>query len=244
MQMIGREFRWFDRLSRSFQSVFLGVLVAIFSPMAGGQTQTYQTWPEIDTYINLNQKFRLFFIATRTLENNHGTNAEIGPNLDFFFMPLFRKNRGVIYQPDQSKSNLFLLRAGYHYLPSTDGPTEHRGVLEVTGRYPLKSGVLFSDRNRSEFRFVNGEFSWRYRNRPTIERTVKIWSYHFTPYVRGEVYFDSNSKKWSRTAEDLGAAFPIRKHTEIELYYEHQNDTSKPPNHQINALGLSLNLYF
>jgi hypothetical protein len=31
---------------------------------------------------------------------------------------------------------------------------------------------------------------------------------------------------------------------EIEPYYEHQNDTSKPPNHQINALGISLNLYF
>jgi hypothetical protein len=42
----------------------------------------------------------------------------------------------------------------------------------------------------------------------------------------------------------MGIAFPIRKHTEIEPYYEHQNDTSKSPNRQINALGFALNLYF
>ena len=82
-----------------------------------------------------------------------------------------------------------LLRVGYRYLPSTNGPTEHRGVVEATGRCPLKSGFLFSDRNRADFRFINGEFSWRYRNRLTAERTVSILSYHFTPYARGEVYF-------------------------------------------------------
>jgi Protein of unknown function (DUF2490) len=234
----------FDGLSRCFRAVGLGVLLTLFSPPSQAQTQAYQTWPEINTYVNLNQNFRLYFIATRTIENGRGTSAEIGPNLDFFFMPLFRKNNGVIYQSDQAKSRLFLLRAGYHYLPTTNGPAENRGVLEVTGRYPLKSGLLFSDRSRSDFRFINGEFSWRYRNRPSIERTVSIWSYHFTPYVRAEAYFDSSYWKWSRTSEDLGSAFPIRKHTEFEIYYEHQNDTGRSRNYQIHALGLSLNLYF
>ena len=242
MQMTSKEFNLFDGLSRCFHAAGLGVLLALFSPPA--QAQTYQTWPEIDTYIGLNQNFRLYFIATQTKENRQGTDAEIGPNLDFFFKPLFKANKGIIFQLDKSKSRPFLLRLGYRYLPSTNGPTEQRGVLEVTGRYALKSGFLFSDRNRGELRFINGEFSWRYRNRPSIERTVSILSYHFTPYVRGEAYYDSNYGKWSKTSEDLGAAFPIRKHTEIEPYYEHQNDTSKSPNRQTNALGLSLNLYF
>ena len=242
--MTSKEFNLFDGLSRCFLAAGLAVLVALLPPLAQAQTQIYQTWPEIDTYINLNQNFRLYFIATRTIENSHGTNAEIGPNLDFFFKPLFKTNKGIIFQLDKSKSTPFLLRVGYRYLPSTNGPVEHRGVLEVTGRYALKSGFLFSDRSRADLRFINGEFSWRYRNRPTVERTVSIRSYHFTPYVRGEVYFDIDYRKWSRTSEGLGAAFPIRKHTEIEPYYEHQNDTSKSPNHQINALGISFNLYF
>jgi hypothetical protein len=245
MQMINRrESKFFDELSRCFRAVGLAVLVALFLPPAQAQTQTYQTWPEIDTYIHLNENFRLYFIASRTIEHNRETNAEIGPNLDFFFKPIFRKNKGVIFQLDQSKARPLLLRVGYRYVPSTNGPTEHRCVLEGTGRYALKSGFLFSDRNQADLRFINGVFSWRYRHRPTVERTVSIRSYHFTPYMRGEVYFDSNYGKWSRTSEDLGAAFPIRKHTEIEPYFEHQNDTSKSPNRQINAFGLSLNLYF
>jgi len=242
--MTGRESNLVDGLSRCFHAMGLGVVLALFSPPAQAETQIYQTWPEIDTYISLNHNFRLYFIATRTIENGQETDAEIGPNLDFFFKPLFKRNKGIIFQLDKSKSTPFLLRAGYRYLPSTNGPPENRGVLEATGRYALKSGFLFSVRNRADLRFVEGEFSWRYRNRPTVERTVSIRSYHFTPYVRGEVYFDSNYGKWSRTSEDLGAAFPVRKHTEIELYYEHQNDTSKSQNRQTNALGLSLNLYF
>jgi len=240
--MIRRESRLSDELSRWLRAVGLSVLVAMFVSRA--QAQTYQTWPEIDTYVNLNQNFRLYFIATQTKENRQGTDAEIGPNLDFFFKPLFKANKGVIFQLDQSKARPLLLRVGYRYLPSTNGPTEHRAVLEATGHYPLKSGFLFSDRNRADLRFIGGEFSWRYRNRLTVERTVSILSYHFTPYVRGEVYFDSNSGKWSRTSQDVGVAFPIRQHTEIEPYYEHQNDTSKSSNHRINAFGLSLNLYF
>jgi hypothetical protein len=192
MQMIGRDPSFVDGLSLCCRALRLGMLVALFLPSAPAQTQTYQTWPEVDTYTNLNSNFRLYFIAAQTKENGKGTDAEIGPNLDFFFKPLFRENKGVIFQLDRSKARPLLLRVGYRYLPSTGGPTENRYVLEATGRYALKSGFLLSLRNRADLRFINGEFSWRYRNRPTVERTVSILSYHFTPYARVEAYFDSN----------------------------------------------------
>lgn len=229
-------------VSSRLHAVGLVLLVALFSLSA--KAQTFQAWPEISTYVKLKQDLRLYFIATKTKENRQGTDGEIGPNLDIYFKPLLKLERVTPFQLDKSKSRPLMLRAGYRYMPSTGGPTEHRGVLEATGRYPVKSGFLFSDRNRADLRFINGEFSWRYRNRLTVERTVSILSYHFTPYVRGEVYFDSNYEKWSRTSGTMGIAFPIRKHTEIEPYYEHQNDTSKSPNRQINALGFALNLYF
>jgi hypothetical protein len=38
--------------------------------------------------------------------------------------------------------------------------------------------------------------------------------------------------------------FPIGKHLEFKPYYEHQNNTGKSPNRQLNQLGLILNLYF
>jgi len=240
--MIVARFAFVDLLPLRFKLAGMISLLVLISPPA--EAQSYQTWPEISTYVKLNSDVRLYFIATTTRENSKGTSAEIGPNIDFYLKPLLRLEQITIFQLDKSKSRPLLLRLGYRYLPSTDGPAEHRGVLEATGRLPLMTGFLVSDRNRADLRFIDGEFSWRYRNRLTVERTVSILSYHFSPFVRGEVYFDSNYEKWSRTSGTLGAAFPIRQHTEIEIYYEHQNDTSKSPNRQVNALGIALNLYF
>ena len=231
-----------DLFSQCFKWVsMISVVVLVLAP---ADAQTFQAWPEISTYVKLNSDVRLYFIATTTRENGKGSSAEIGPNADFFLKPLLKLQKVTVFQLDKSKSRPLLLRLGYRYLPSTDGPPENRLVMEATGRYPLKSGFLLSDRNRADLRFIDSVFSWRYRNRLTVERTVSILSYHFSPYVRGEAYFDSNYEKWSRTAEIIGAAFPLRQHTEIEIYYEHQNDTGKSSNRQVDALGLALNLYF
>ena len=122
--------------------------------------------------------------------------------------------------------------------------TEHRGLLEATARYPLLRGVLLSDRSRVDFRFIDGEFAWRYRNRISAERALSIRSFHFIPYLRAEAYYDGDVGEWSRTAETVGCIFPFRRRYELEPYYEHQNDTSSAPNRQVNALGLVLSMYF
>jgi hypothetical protein len=229
-------------LSRCFYAAGLFLLFVMVSPIA--RAQTFQTLPEINTYVKLNPRFRLYFIASQTKENFQSTEGEMGPNLDILLRPLIRLRRSGSFQLDKAKHHLLLLRFGYRYLPSTNSPTENRGVLEATPRYSLMFDLLLSDRNRADLRFIDGKFSWRYRNRPTIEKTVSIHSYHFSPFVRAEAFYDSNYEKWSRTTVDVGSIFPIRKRTEFEMYYEHENDTSHSPNRQIDALGFSLNLYF
>jgi len=37
---------------------------------------------------------------------------------------------------------------------------------------------------------------------------------------------------------------PVGKHVEFDPYYEHENNTGKRPNQQVNAIGLILNLFF
>jgi Protein of unknown function (DUF2490) len=220
------------------------VLVVILTSPAAAQNQIFQTWPEVDTYIQLNSHVRVSFFAAATRENREGTSVELGPNIDFYLKPLLKLKRITIFQLDQSKDRPLMLRVGYRYIPSTNGPTEHRGILELTGRYPLVRGSLLSDRNRLDLRYIDDELAWRYRNRLTAERTFSIRSYHFTPYLRAEAYYDGNFHKWSRIAESVGCVFPFRKRYEIEPYYEHQNDTGTSPNRQVDALGLVLSLYF
>ena len=219
----------------------LGAMLTILALPVSAQTQA---WPELDTYVTLNSAMRVSFYAAATRENRIGTSAEVGPNIDFFFKPLVKLQRITIFELDQSKGKLVMLRFGYRYMPSTGGPTEHRGMVEATVRYPLVRGVLLADRNRLDLRSIDGELAWRYRNRISAERTVSIRSYHFTPYLRAEAYYDGNFHKWSRTAETAGCIFPFRKRYEVEPYYEHQNETGTSPNRQVNALGLVLSLYF
>ena len=203
-----------------------------------------QFWPEIDTYIKINDNMRFLLVADQTRENRFGTQAEIGPNLDFYLKPLLKLKKIAGLQLDQSKSRPLMLRVGYRRLFSPGNPSENRVVLEATPRYPFLHGILVTDRNRADLRVIQGTFSWRYRNRLAIEKTFKIRRFGFTPYARAEAFYDSNFNKFSRTTEDLGSIFPVTRHLELESYFEHQNDTSKPQNRQINVQSVVVNLYF
>ncbi len=224
--------------NRAWTLLATALLVFFFAQPVLAQNKEF--WPGVDVYVNLNPKMRLYFSGAGTNENGSRTDYDFGVSLDFYAKPLKKLRRSRVQQ-DESKSKLLLLRAGYHYL---GGARESRIVLEGIARYPLGAASVVSLRNRVELRFINGEFSSRYRFRPAIERSLGIWDYHITPYARAEFYYDSIYKKWSRTALTAGCVFPIRKHFEIEAYFEHQNRTEVSPNRQARAIGLQLNLYF
>jgi|SRR5262245_50257337 len=218
-------------------------LVLFFALPANAQSEQ-QFWPEIATYVKINQEMRLYFQAVGTRENQQSIGLNLGASIDYYLKPFFKPKRFIFFPLDESRSRPLLLRAGYHYLPSPDNPTEQRIVLEATPRFPLKSGVVVSNRNRADLRFIDKEFSWRYRNRLTIEREFAIKSYYFLPYLRIEGFYDSNYEKWSTTATSAGFVVPLEKHSELEMFYEHRNNTGTSPNQQVNGIGLTLNLYF
>jgi hypothetical protein len=108
----------------------------------------------------------------------------------------------------------------------------------------MKGQILISDRNRADLDWQNGKFTWRYRNRLTIERRFTIHSYHPTPYASVEPFYQSQYHKWSTTVLYAGCLFPLGRHVQFDPYYAHQNITGKPPNQQLNQFGLALNVYF
>jgi Protein of unknown function (DUF2490) len=226
--------------------LFRLLLLALFSslPVLQAQDQT-QFWPELDTYVSLSSRSRFFFIAalssdqdTRTLE------GEFGPNFDFYLRRFLREQ---LHTKDPTKSKFFTFRVGYRYLPSLrgDNPNEQRPIVELTGRHLLPLAILFSDRNRFDFRFIQGQpFSWRYRNRITLERNFSIHKYEFAPYVRGEFFYDSRDDKIDKNIFTVGSVFPLSKRTEFEAYYEDQRDSSSTPNYHTRGMGLVMSLYF
>ena len=207
--------------------------------------QTAQVLPEVDTYFKLSSELRVSFQAKETREAGDPIHAEIGPSLDFYLKPLIRLKKATEFDLDDSKSRPLVFSVGYRYLPqANNAPATNRMEPVVTLNFPLKGRFLLSDRNRADLDWRNGNFTWRYRNRIQIEKTLTLRSYHPSPYASAEFFYQSQFGKWSDTAIYAGCIFPIGKRLEVNPYYEHQNNTGKSPNQQLNQLGLMLNLYF
>jgi Protein of unknown function (DUF2490) len=220
--------------------------LALFLAMLGlrANAQVDQFLPEIDAYYKLTSDVRVSFQAKETREGSDPTQAEIGPSIEFYVKPLLRLKKITTFDLDDSKSRPLVLAIGYRYLPSPGSPAENRIERVATFNFPIKAGFLLSDRNRADLDWKSGEFSWRYRNRFQVERRFTIHSYHPAPYASVEFFYESQYSKWSDTALYAGCLLPIGKHVELNPYYEHQNNTGKSPNQQLNQLGAILSLFF
>jgi hypothetical protein len=226
------------------RSLMAAPLLLLVCLSARAQTSTTQFLPEVDTYLRLNSLVRFAFQAKETREGGDPTQAELGPSVEFYLKTLLKLRDITSFDLDDSKSRPLVLSVGYRYVPSPDKPTVNRLEPVATLHLPMPGRILISDRNRADLDWSNGNFTWRYRNRLTLERRVKIRSYHPGPYVSGEAFYESQYGKWSSTNLYAGCLLRVSKHVQFDPYYEHENNTGKSPNQQVNAVGLILNLYF
>ncbi len=207
--------------------------------------QTAQFLPELDTYVKLDSDVRIWLQAKGTREGGVPLQAEVGPSLDVYLKSLAKLAQITSFDLDDSKTRLVVLSIGYRYLPQGNGaPAINRMEPVATFQVPLKGALLLSDRNRADLDWQNGGFTWRYRNRFQMERTFAIASHHVIPYGSAEFFYEDQYQKWSTTALYAGFYFPLGRNVEFNPYYEHENNTGRSPNQQVNALGLMLNLYF
>jgi Protein of unknown function (DUF2490) len=210
-------------------------------------------WPSIEVYINVKPKVRLYLLGTVSkaiedgeLFNAQSYEAQIGAHVD--------------YIPNEQ----FILRAGYRYGRAVgdqdNGFREHRLLSDQILRKLLPGDLLLTDRNREEFRFITGEFSFRYRNRVQIEREFKwarvplLKGRTITPYVSGELSYDTRYGIWNRNRYAVGVIQSLKRGPilrkllpkrglNLDMYVMRQNDSRSNPAH-VNALGAALVFYF
>jgi hypothetical protein len=230
-------------------ALFLSVFVIGTPPAKAQESDTRnEFWPEIDVYINVKPKVRIYLIGTtsKTVEdgeirNAQGLQAQIGAHVDYI------------------PNDHLILRTGYRYGTSVGDAgepfKEHRLLTEQTLRKLLPGDLLLSDRNREDFRFVDGDFSFRYRNRVTIEREVHLFRGRtITPYASAEFFYDTRSSAWNRNGFAVGFQQSLRRgplrrmvlparQVILDLYYIRQNDSRSEIQH-VNAIGAALVFYF
>ena len=217
------------------------VLLATDTPVLA---QSVQFLPEIDTRLKLSSFMRVYVEAKDDRDAGVPSQFTIGPSLQCYFKPVLRLKNITTFDLDDAKPRALVLETGYRYITTPNEPPTNRMQPALTIHVPLKAGFLISDRNRADLDWKNGEFTWRYRNKLTIERTVAIYSFHFIPYIAAEPYYVDKYQKWSTTSLFVGGLFPVGKHVQFNAYYEHENNTGKKPNQQTNSIGLALSLYF
>jgi len=211
---------------------------------ASGSAQTLEFLPEIDTYLNLNPMVRVYFQAKDDRDGGDSTQATLGPSVEVYLKPLLRLKKIAEFDLNDAKHRPLVFEAGYRYIVAPNVDPEDRFLMAVTLHFPMKWAILITDRNRAELDWKGGEFSWRYRNKLTLERTFAIHSYHLIPYVAAEPFYESQYAKWSTTSLYAGCLLPIGRHVQFNPYYEHDNNTGKQPNEQVNSIGLVLDLFF
>jgi len=206
--------------------------------------QEAQVLPEVDVYYRLNSAAQIYFQAKGTREAGAPVTAEIGPSMEIYLKKLSDLVHITKFDRDKSKEQLLVFSFGYRYLPYPGAPPVNRLEPYAEINIPTRGALFISDRNRFDLDWYKGNFSWEYRNRPTIEWPRRIRRYHFSPYVSAEFWHTSQYSKWSTTSLFAGSIFPFGKHVDFNPYYEHENNTGGTPNQQLNQLGLMLNLWF
>jgi hypothetical protein len=203
-------------------------------------------WPEFDFFIKLNEKSRIFILtsATKQEDLNAYADGQVGVHIDFWALPVLRHR--LIRYVDQSRSSLLLFRFGYVYShpKNNSGATnEDMATGEITGRAHLPRGWLLGDRNRLDFRWLDGNPKHRYRNRLKLEKTYDVSRFQLTPYAYAEVFYDFEQREWTRLRYAPGGEWAITKRVVLEAYYLRQNTWGSVPQF-VNAFGLAAQFYF
>jgi hypothetical protein len=226
-------------------AVSLLILLFTVAPASAQETEN-QLWPEIDAFVKLSSKTRLFFIysATRPSDVSTYSDGQVGGYLDFYTFPVLGAR--VRRHADDARSKSLMVRAGYLLdrtpFGSENTSVTHMPTVEAHGRVTLPGKVLLSDRNRFDFRIVNGDYRPRYRNRLKAERTFKLGRFELNPYTHYEIFYSWRSNTFNRFRLSAGMEWTVTRRFVLESYYSRQRDTG-PPESFTNAVGLVAQFY-
>lgn len=232
-----------------FFRVFLVLsLTAVFCPRAVGQSQTSDTetefWGETDGHVQISPNMRA--LAFGGVQQGVGFDYQqwyVAAGLGYQFKPILKTHLENI---DPDKEHHLVVAGGYEFLQTNQTgkmKDESRAVVEAIPGFRLSAGFLVRDTNRVEFRWIDGVYSIRYRNKLNCEYDFIFHGFRFTPYASAEAFYDGSKNAWNQEYYSAGVQWPYKRIFMLDTYYLLQKcPTCKPPN--ANVAGVTLNFYF
>jgi hypothetical protein len=229
MSIVGDWRRSRGRARRHATSWLLGLMLAsCIAGAAHAQIPTNELWPELDVYWTPAKHQRTVLELSGSSEREAAKKeATVGLYQDYLQLPSG------------------FLRAGYRFTFSTRDASyrESRIVTEVTERLTGATAWRLVERSRVELRWVNGEYSWRLRERLHLQRFFATpRRLDPRPYGTVEAYYYSQYNSIARLAGRAGVEVRLWPASDVDLYLARQENSRGEPA-RVNALGITVKLY-
>jgi hypothetical protein len=202
---------------------------ALIAVVRSAGAQTSELWPELDVYWQPAEHQRTFLELSASAEQEGSKRqATAGLYQDYLFLP-----SGYV-------------RGGYRFTFSTHDASyrESRLVGEWVERVLSHGMARLVNRARFEMRWVNGEPSYRIRERLHFQRVPpKPRGLALAPYGTVEVYYDSRFGAISRLAGRVGTEARLVGPASVDVYVARQDNLRESPSY-VNALGMTIKLVY
>jgi hypothetical protein len=219
------------------------LLIVSSGTRAQSSAGVFEFDPGLTVAVDLNRVVRLdFAVGKENTEQLASAKGKASGGVSFRLKP-FRKT--FLDLLDTDKQHRYVLGVAYEFSRTLEGEEifrEQKIMVDGTYRYSLPAKVLMTDRSRFEFRWLENDFHWRYRNRLFLERPLKIEKLRFTPFGGAEAVWDQRYTKWTIFKFTGGVQFRLIRRSTLDVFYERQHCvTCSNPN--TNIFGLTLNIY-
>jgi len=199
-------------------------------PLMSQSKEVTQFWYQANIYYRMTSATRLYGLFEIDRDLLVGSNTlNVGGFLDVGIRPSLRamlEDIDSAYKADALQ--YVILRSGVMYVSALNAsqPTnEWRGVLDLTPRWILPLGIRLNWRNRNEFRWINGDFSFRFRSRLWFGLPISVVeSQTLTPYISSEIFYDTRFDRFSRSTSQLGISYGFVTWSSFDVLAVYQRD--------------------
>ena len=232
---------------RSWRSVFVAALIGATLPIAphARAADATELWPELSAYVGLSEDTRLFLDASyaRGKESDLRT-LELSAYLDVSLAPVLRPE---LRQEDWQRARYLWARIGFSHIGKASAgdvqEPERRGVIALYTRAPLPQQFWLEGRLRADLRWIDNDYSTRYRARLELSRDYVWRDRPLMTYANAELFYDTGYDGINRTLYQVGTEVTVDKRFRYEIYLAWQSDRL-PVSESLLALGLVAKWYF
>ena len=197
--------------------------------------------PSVWVLLEVNKHTRLdFYTGRERSEELDSSKWKVGVGASIRVRPIF----DLFGDDDPDKKHTVVLGAVFEHSQTTEAGAkriDNKIALDAWGRWAFKKPkILISDRNRVEFRWVNGDYHIRYRNWLFAERPIKIKNIKISPFGGAEPFWDQRYGKWNLFRFMAGARIPLMRRTFVDVFYSREHCLTCPV---LNTDVLGLNFF-